>query len=123
SLYVSNAVKHEGRRFNMQHAYLGPEYSDAEIEAELQKNDIPYQRLDREALIERTADEIVKGNVVGWYQGRMEWGPRALGNRSIITHPGFPGMKDILNARIKRREWFRPFAPAVLAERQSEIFE
>ena len=123
ALYVSNSVLQEGRRSTMNTAYLGQSYSDAEIEAELQKAGIRYERLDRDAVIERTADEIVKGNVIGWFQGRMEWGPRALGNRSIITHPGFPGMKDILNARIKRREWFRPFAPAVLAERQGEIFD
>jgi len=123
ALYVSNSILKEGRRSITNNAYLGEEYSDAQIEAELQKSGIRYQRLDRDALIARTADEIVKGNVIGWFQGRMEWGPRALGNRSIITHPGFPGMKDILNARIKRREWFRPFAPAVLIERQSEIFD
>jgi carbamoyltransferase len=123
ALYVSNSIRKEGRRSITNNAYLGEAYSDAVIEAELQKSGIRYERLDRDALIERTADEIVKGNVIGWFQGRMEWGPRALGNRSILTHPGFPGMKDILNARIKRREWFRPFAPAVLVERQSEIFE
>lgn len=123
ALYVSNSILKEGRHQITNNAYLGESYSDAQIEAELQKSGIRHERLDRDALIERTADEIVKGNVIGWYQGRMEWGPRALGNRSIITHPGFPGMKDILNARIKRREWFRPFAPAVLAERQSEIFD
>jgi carbamoyltransferase len=123
ALYASNSVLKEGKRHALKHAYLGPEYADAEIESELRKTNIAYERLDRDALIERTADEIVKGNVIGWFQGRMEWGPRALGNRSIITHPGFPGMKDILNARIKRREWFRPFAPAVLVERQSEIFD
>jgi carbamoyltransferase len=123
ALYVSNSILGEGKRHVMTDAYLGPEYSDDDVEAALRKGNVAYQRLGRDALIERTADEIVAGNVVGWYQGRMEWGPRALGNRSIITHPGFAGMKDILNARIKRREWFRPFAPAVLAERQSEIFE
>jgi carbamoyltransferase len=123
ALYVSNSILKEGRRKITNNAYLGEEYSDAEVEAQLQKSGIRYEKLDRDALIARTADEIVKGNVIGWFQGRMEWGPRALGNRSIITHPGFPGMKDILNARIKRREWFRPFAPAVLVERQNEIFD
>jgi carbamoyltransferase len=59
---------------------------------------------------------------VGWFQGRMEWGPRALGNRSILADPGLPNMKDILNARIKHREWFRPFAPSILAEYQSDYF-
>jgi carbamoyltransferase len=123
ALYVSNCVIREGKRWTMSNAYLGAEYSDAEIETELQRAGIKYEKLSREALIEKTADHIVNGEVIGWYQGRMEWGPRALGNRSILTHPGYPGMKDILNARIKRREWFRPFAPAVLAERQSEIFD
>jgi carbamoyltransferase len=123
ALYVSNSVLREGKRWVMSNAYLGSEFSEAEMEAALQAAGVPYERLDRDALIEKTADRIVQGEVIGWYQGRMEWGPRALGNRSILTHPGFPGMKDILNARIKRREWFRPFAPAVLAERQSEIFD
>jgi carbamoyltransferase len=123
ALYVSNSILREGKRHVMRDAYLGQAFSDADIEAELRKFGVAYERLERQALIERTADEIVKGNVIGWFQGRTEWGPRALGNRSIITHPGFPGMKDILNSRIKRREWFRPFAPAVLIERQSEVFE
>jgi carbamoyltransferase len=70
-----------------------------------------------------TAQAIAAGKVVGWFQGAMEWGPRALGNRSILAHPGLPGMKDVLNARIKHREWFRPFAPAILEERVGECFE
>jgi carbamoyltransferase len=74
-------------------------------------------------LLEQTAEQIAAGNVVGWFQGRMEWGPRALGNRSIVAHPGLPNMKDVLNARIKHREWFRPFAPSILAEYQHEYFE
>ena len=82
-----------------------------------------YQKLEREPLLEAVADQIAAGNVVGWFQGRMEWGPRALGNRSIVAHPGLPNMKDILNARIKHREWFRPFAPSIMAERQHEYFE
>jgi carbamoyltransferase len=123
ALYVSNAVLKEGNRYHSTDAYLGPAYSEAQIEAALQKSGVSYRRLDCDALVSETADEIVQGNVVGWYQGKMEWGPRALGNRSILAHPGLPNMKDVLNARIKRREWFRPFAPAVLAERQAEIFE
>jgi carbamoyltransferase len=80
-------------------------------------------RLEREPLLQSVAQQMAAGNVVGWFQGRMEWGPRALGNRSIVAHPGLPNMKDILNARIKQREWFRPFAPSILAERQSDYFE
>ena len=82
-----------------------------------------YRRLDRAPLLDAVTDQMVEGNVVGWFQGRMEWGPRALGNRSIVTHPGLPNMKDVLNARIKHREWFRPFAPSILAEAQLEYFE
>jgi carbamoyltransferase len=123
ALHVSNAVLHEGRRFEMTDAYLGPSSSDAEVEAALEQAQVRGVRLDRASLVERTAERIAAGDVVGWFQGRMEWGPRALGNRSILVHPGLPGMKDVLNERIKRREWFRPFAPAVLAERQAEIFE
>jgi carbamoyltransferase len=123
ALYVSNVTLNEGKRWVMRDAYLGPEYSPEQIQAELDRLGVPYRRLERQPLLAATVDEILKGNVVGWFQGRMEWGPRALGNRSIVVHPGLPNMKDVLNARIKRREAFRPFAPSVLAERQADIFE
>jgi carbamoyltransferase len=123
ALYVSNSVLKEGNRWVMKNSYLGDEYSDAVVKAELDRYKMSYEQLDRETLLEKTSEEIKNGNVVGWFQGRMEWGPRALGNRSILAHPGFPNMKDILNARIKHREAFRPFAPSVLQERQSELFE
>lgn len=123
ALYASNSILKEGKRWVMSNSYLGDEYSDEVIKAELDRYKMPYERLDREQLLEKTAEEIKIGNVVGWFQGKMEWGPRALGNRSILAHPGFPNMKDILNARIKHREAFRPFAPSVLQERQSELFE
>lgn len=123
ALYVSNAVLKENKRWVMKNSYLGDEYSDSFVKAELDRYKMPYVRLEREELLEKTAEEIKNGNVVGWFQGRMEWGPRALGNRSILAHPGFPNMKDILNARIKHREAFRPFTPSVLQERQSELFE
>ena len=123
ALYVSNAVKKEGRRWVMSNAFLGPEYSQETMERALKDRGIVYRKLERDALLDRTADEIERGSVVGWFQGRSEWGPRALGNRSILAHPGLPDMKSILNARIKHREPFRPFAPTVLAERQSEVFE
>ena len=123
ALFVSNSILKEGKRFVMKDACLGPEYSEFEIKMELERSNVRYTRHEKESLLQRTVDEIARGKVIGWFQGRMEWGPRALGNRSIICHPGLPDMKDILNARIKRREWFRPFAPSVLAERQAEIFE
>ena len=93
------------------------------IESDLKKAGLSYKKLERQPLLDAVAEQIAAGNVVGWFQGRMEWGPRALGNRSIVAHPGLPNMKDILNARIKQREWFRPFAPSILVERQSEYFE
>lgn len=123
ALYVSRSILEEKDHYVMVDSYLGPEYSDDEIQPVLDSLGVSYEKLDRDTLLEVTSDEIAKGNVVGWFQGRMEWGPRALGNRSILADPSHPGMKDILNARIKRREWFRPFAPSVLAERQAEIFE
>lgn len=123
ALYVSNSIRKDGRRWEMHNAYLGNEYSDTEIRSELDRYGVEYRSLEREQLLDATTEEIKNGNVIGWFQGRMEWGPRALGNRSILAHPGFPNMKDILNARIKHREAFRPFAPSVLAERQSELFE
>jgi carbamoyltransferase len=123
ALYVSNTLLKEGQRWVMKDSYLGDEYSDTVIKTELEKYKVSYRKLEREEILEATTEEIARGLVVGWFQGRMEWGPRALGNRSILAHPGFPNMKDILNARIKHREWFRPFAPSVLAEKQSEIFE
>lgn len=123
ALYVSQAIVGEDRRYVMRDAYLGPAYSDDEIEKALTQHGVAYEKMARDDLIQQTATEIEANKVVGWYQGRMEWGPRALGNRSILANPTSPDMKDILNARIKRREWFRPFAPVVLAERQSEIFE
>ncbi|MGI8543844.1 MAG: carbamoyltransferase family protein [Aridibacter sp.] len=123
ALYVSNSVLKESKRWVMKNSYLGDEYSDSFIKSELERYKLSYKKLEREELIDATTEEIKNGNVIGWFQGKMEWGPRALGNRSILAHPGFPNMKDILNARIKHRESFRPFAPSVLQERQSEIFE
>ncbi len=123
ALYTYHAVLQQPRREQMNHAYLGPEFSGGHIEGALKSAGVKYQRLDREPLLDAVSNEMVQGNVVGWFQGRMEWGPRALGNRSIVTHPGLPNMKDVLNARIKHREWFRPFAPSILAEAQHDYFE
>ena len=123
ALYAYHAVLQQPRREQMNHPYLGPEFSHAHIEGALKSARVRYQCLDREPLLDAVSNEMIQGNVVGWFQGRMEWGPRALGNRSIVTHPGLPNMKDVLNARIKHREWFRPFAPAILAEVQNDYFE
>ena len=123
ALHTYHSVLKQPRRFVMKNSYLGPEYSDAQIENCLKAAGLRYRRLERRPLLDAVAEQIAAGNVVGWFQGRMEWGPRALGNRSIVAHPGLPTMKDTLNARIKQREWFRPFAPSILADRQSEYFE
>ena len=107
----------------MKNSYLGPEFSDSRIESDLKQASLRYRKLERDRCSTRWRNRSPQGNVVGWFQGRMEWGPRALGNRSIVAHPGLPDMKDVLNARIKHREWFRPFAPSILVERQNEYFE
>lgn len=123
ALYASIVMLGEERRYVMRDCYLGPEYGEPEIRGELERAGVSWVHCDREALLAEVAADIERGRVVGWFQGRMEWGPRALGNRSILAHPGLADMKDTLNARIKHREWFRPFAPSVLAESQAEIFE
>jgi carbamoyltransferase len=123
ALHTYHSVLKQPRRHELKHSYLGPEFSEARIQSALKNAGLEGRKLDRRDLLEETAEHIAAGNVVGWFQGRMEWGPRALGNRSIVAHPGRPDMKDILNARIKHREWFRPFAPSILAEYQHEYFE
>jgi carbamoyltransferase len=123
ALHTYHAVLKQPRRRQLQNCYLGPEFSESRIESDLKEAGLRYRKLDREPLLERVAEQVAAGNVVGWFQGRMEWGPRALGNRSIVAHPGLPDMKDVLNARIKHREWFRPFAPSILAEAQHDYFE
>ena len=95
ALYVSNSVKKEGRRWVMSDAFLGPEYSHGTMERVLKDRRIDYLELNRDELLNETAGEIERGSVVGWFQGRSEWGPRALGNRSILAHPGRPDMKEI----------------------------
>jgi len=103
--------------------YVGPEYSNDEIKSFLDKNKISYDFLEREQLLKNSAKLISEGNIVGWYQGKMEWGPRALGNRSILADPRDEKMKDVLNEKIKHRESFRPFAPSILEDYVSEYFD
>lgn len=103
--------------------YLGPAFTDEAIEAALKNRTYSYEKLDRETLIQRVAELLEEEFVIGWHQGRMEFGPRALGSRSILASACAPDMKNILNARVKHREEFRPFAPVVLAERAAEFFE
>jgi len=107
----------------MHGAYLGPAYTNTEIESFLNRQAAPYTRLDDEALLSRVADELAAGKIVGWLQGRMEFGPRALGARSILGDARNPKMQSVMNLKIKYRESFRPFAPSVLRERLSDYFE
>ena len=117
ALYAYHVVLGKPRKFIMEHAYWGEEHGPGEIEKFLRENGIRYRRLEsEEKLVERIVDELQAGKVVGWFQGRFEWGPRALGNRSILADPRRADMKDIVNVKIKFREPFRPFAPSVLAE-------
>lgn len=128
---VWNQVLDKPRSFVLEKPYLGPEFSEAEIINELRarSNELKAENCliekmdDMKELCRKTARAISEGKVVGWFQGRMEWGPRALGNRSIVVDPRRAEMKDLLNARIKRREAFRPFAPSILLERVGEYFE
>ena len=106
-----------------ENVYVGPSFSDAEITKFLDSKNILYESFDRVSLLKKTAQLIADGNIVGWYQGKMEWGPRALGNRSILADPRREDMKDILNAKIKHRESFRPFAPSVMEEYAPEYFD
>src|SRR5215467_6178287 len=123
ALHTYHSVLKQPRRVELKNAYLGPEFSDSRIQSALRAGGLESHKVDRARLLDSVAEQIAAGKVVGWFQGRMEWGPRALGNRSIVAHPGLPNMKDVLNTRIKHREWFRPFAPAILAEAQHEYFE
>ncbi|MFW6161245.1 MAG: carbamoyltransferase, partial [Planctomycetota bacterium] len=104
-------------------AYLGDAFTDADVQACLEAAGLAYRRLDREELLRFAARQIADGRIVGWFQGRMEFGPRALGNRSILANPCDPRMKDVLNHKVEHREPFRPFAPSVLLDRAGEYFD
>ena len=107
----------------MEGAYTGPEFSDAEISSELEALELKSEKYSDREVTERAARDIADGAVVGWFQGRMEFGPRALGNRSIVVDPRRADMREILNQRIKKREPFRPFAPSILLEHVGDYFE
>ena len=121
--YVDQQVLGQPRAFEMQTAFWGPGFDDQGYVESLERGGLDYRRLSDEELYRSCAERIAAGKIIGWFQGRTEWGPRALGNRSILADPRRAEMKDILNARIKRREQFRPFAPSILAEAVSDYFE
>jgi carbamoyltransferase len=121
--YLYNTIEQKPRGPAWTHAYMGPEFGPAEIGQYLDSAGAKYRKLDDRALARETARLLAEGNVVGWFQGRMEFGPRALGGRSILADPRDPRMRDTLNMKIKFREGFRPFAPSVLADKASEWFD
>lgn len=124
ALWAYHMVLEKPRKYVMTHPYYGSGYSDNEIQAFLQAKGVNYESFeDDNQLIETVAEAITQGKVVGWFQGRFEWGPRALGNRSILADPTRNEMKEVVNAKIKFREPFRPFAPVVMAEHAEEYFE
>jgi carbamoyltransferase len=120
---IYNGILKEDRGPEMVGAYTGPSFNDADIEVEIRRAGLAYESLTDAEVTRRAAQDIADGKVVGWFQGRMEFGPRALGNRSIVVDSRRAEMKKILNERIKKREGFRPFAPSVLAEHTSSYFE
>ena len=124
ALYAYHALLRNPRSFVMEHAYWGEEHPPQAIERFLKEKGIRYRRYEDEAkLIARAVDCLQAGKVIGWLDGRFEWGPRALGNRSILADPRRADMKDIVNTKVKFREPYRPFAPSVLVERAEEYFE
>ena len=121
--YLGNERKVDGKKDSMRASYLGPSFSNNCIRDFLKNNQIPFEELENDRLVQKTAQLIAEKNVIGWFQGRMEFGPRALGARSILGDPRNAQMQSILNLKIKYRESFRPFAPAVLREKVSDFFE
>jgi len=120
---LHNVVKHD-ERFHMQHAFWGPEYSDQHCLKVAHTSDFFVEEYtSNNSTIKKAAELLAEGKVIGWYQGRSEWGPRALGNRSILANPAELHMKDTINQKIKRRESFRPFAPSVLKHRLNDFFD
>ena len=122
ALWAWHSLLNKPRKWKMENAYLGPGYSEQQIQETLDGFGAVYKRLDRPDLLERTAELIDQAHVIGWYQGRLEWGPRALGHRSILGDARHPEMRDIINRKIKFREGFRPFAPSVLEECVGQYF-
>jgi carbamoyltransferase len=125
---VNHQILGRPREFVMDHAGWGPQFSPQEIRTAVEKfqagsDEIQIDRFDEDALVQATARHISEGKILGWFQGRVEWGPRALGQRSILADPRRAEMKEILNRRIKHRETFRPFAPSILEEATGEFFE
>ena len=123
ALYVYHSLLDNPRIEAMEHAYLGPDFPNRKIYNLLANKDLLIEELEEDLLLEKTARAISDGRIIGWFQGRSEFGPRALGNRSILANPCIPDIKDTLNKKVKHRESFRPFAPSVIDERAGDYFD
>jgi carbamoyltransferase len=123
ALWAYHVLLGRPRRFVMEHAFWGQAHPDEAVRAWLDREGIAYTHLDDDRLLDRTVEALLAGQVVGWFQGRFEWGPRALGHRSILADPRRADMKDIVNTKIKFREPYRPFAPSVLSEQVPRYFD
>jgi carbamoyltransferase len=124
ALYAHHVLLGKPRAFVMDHAYWGRGYSDSEVKEALDRRGVRFEYIeDEDKLAEVCASELASGRVLGWYQGRFEWGPRSLGNRSIIADPRREEMKDTVNVKIKFREPFRPFAPSILGDHVGDYFD
>jgi len=120
--YIYHSILNNNRSCVMQDAYLGPDFSQNQMKRALVNNGINFKEFSDDSLFKYIAQRLSQDKIIGWFQGRMEFGPRALGNRSILANPGNPEMKDLLNQRVKKRESFRPYAPAALEEKITDFF-
>ncbi len=123
AVYIYNTLLGNARNYAMTDAFLGPDFSDSHIKNILRHQRLDYKEFADDDLARYIAEKIFQDKIVGWFQGKMEFGPRALGNRSILANPCNPGMKGLLNTKVKKRESFRPYAPVVLEERAADYFE
>jgi carbamoyltransferase len=123
ALYAYNNILGKKRKYVMKDAFLGPKFSDKEIKEFLKNKNIEFTKLSKKEIIKATAEAIAKNKIVGWFQDRMEFGPRALGHRSILANASNPKMRKILNEKVKHREWFRPFAPSMLLDNARDYFD
>jgi carbamoyltransferase len=123
ALYLEQKYAGTGRDFILDNAYLGPLFSSTQCKKALEDRNLSYVELPEDMLLGRVAQALADGKLVCWFQGRMEWGPRALGNRSFLADPRREKMRDVINLKIKKREIFRPFAPSILVEHHDEYFD
>ena len=122
ALYINHVILKQPRNEVLEHAYLGPGYSNEECIRAIEDAGLPYETYEDSALTRKVAELLSQGNLIAWFQGRMEWGPRALGNRSFLADPRLPNVREVLNHKVKLREWFRPLAPSMPEEETQWVF-